>query len=210
MIGLVRDGAEALPPDAALYIRPMYWAEQGGYLSVRPIRHRRASCCPSTRRRCRRRPASRSRCRRIAGRPSRPCRPTPRPAASIRTTAARSTEARARGFDNALVRDMLGNVAETGTSNVFMVKDGVVDDADPEPLVPERHHAPARHQPPARRRRRGGGGHVPLVRFPRRRRDLLHRQLFQGGADHPHRGSRAAAGAARPKARKLYWDWAHS
>jgi branched-chain amino acid aminotransferase len=36
------------------------------------------------------------------------------------------TEARARGFDNALVRDMLGNVAETGTSNVFMVRDGVV------------------------------------------------------------------------------------
>jgi branched-chain amino acid aminotransferase len=31
-----------------------------------------------------------------------------------------------RGFDNALVRDMLGNVAETATSNIFMVKDGVV------------------------------------------------------------------------------------
>ncbi len=30
-----------------------------------------------------------------------------------------------RGFDNALVLDMLGNVAETGTSNIFMVKDGV-------------------------------------------------------------------------------------
>ena len=35
-------------------------------------------------------------------------------------------EARSRGFDNALVLDMLGNVAETTTSNVFMVKDGVV------------------------------------------------------------------------------------
>jgi branched-chain amino acid aminotransferase len=35
-------------------------------------------------------------------------------------------EAKSRGFDNALVRDMLGNVAETGTSNIFMVKDGVV------------------------------------------------------------------------------------
>ena len=31
-----------------------------------------------------------------------------------------------RGFDNALVLDMLGNVAEAGTSNLFMVKDGVV------------------------------------------------------------------------------------
>jgi branched-chain amino acid aminotransferase len=35
-------------------------------------------------------------------------------------------EARARGFDNALVCDMLGNVAETATSNVFLVKDGTV------------------------------------------------------------------------------------
>ena len=34
-------------------------------------------------------------------------------------------EARSRGFDNALVNDALGNVAETATSNVFMVKDGV-------------------------------------------------------------------------------------
>jgi branched-chain amino acid aminotransferase len=35
-------------------------------------------------------------------------------------------EAKRRGFDNALVRDMLGNVAETGTSNIFLVKDGLV------------------------------------------------------------------------------------
>jgi branched-chain amino acid aminotransferase len=32
----------------------------------------------------------------------------------------------AKGFDNALVCDALGNVAETGTANVFMAKDGVV------------------------------------------------------------------------------------
>ena len=35
-------------------------------------------------------------------------------------------EAKKRGFDNALVLDMLGNVAETGSSNIFMVKDGEV------------------------------------------------------------------------------------
>lgn len=34
-------------------------------------------------------------------------------------------EAKARGFDNALVRDMLGNIAETGSTNIFMVKDGI-------------------------------------------------------------------------------------
>ena len=35
-------------------------------------------------------------------------------------------EARSRGFDNCLMCDMLGNVAELGTANIFMAKDGVV------------------------------------------------------------------------------------
>ncbi len=35
-------------------------------------------------------------------------------------------EAGKRGFDNCLLRDMLGNVAELATANIFMAKDGVV------------------------------------------------------------------------------------
>ena len=35
-------------------------------------------------------------------------------------------EAKAKGFDNALVQDLAGNVAELSTSNVFMVRDGIV------------------------------------------------------------------------------------
>jgi branched-chain amino acid aminotransferase len=35
-------------------------------------------------------------------------------------------EARKKGFGNALVADAMGNVAETATANVFMVRDGVV------------------------------------------------------------------------------------
>jgi branched-chain amino acid aminotransferase len=35
-------------------------------------------------------------------------------------------EARSRGFDNCIMCDMLGNVAELGTANIFMAKDGVV------------------------------------------------------------------------------------
>jgi branched-chain amino acid aminotransferase len=35
-------------------------------------------------------------------------------------------EAQARGYDNAVVCDMLGNVAELATSNIFMAKHGVV------------------------------------------------------------------------------------
>ena len=35
-------------------------------------------------------------------------------------------EARSRGFDNCLMCDMLGNVAELANANVFIAKDGVV------------------------------------------------------------------------------------
>ena len=35
-------------------------------------------------------------------------------------------EARSKGFNNALVADSIGNVAETATANIFMVKDGDV------------------------------------------------------------------------------------
>ena len=35
-------------------------------------------------------------------------------------------EAQARGFDNCVLSDMLGNVAELSTSNIFMAKEGVV------------------------------------------------------------------------------------
>lgn len=36
------------------------------------------------------------------------------------------TEARSKGFANALVADAMGNVAETATANIFMVRDGEV------------------------------------------------------------------------------------
>ena len=36
------------------------------------------------------------------------------------------TEVRSKGYNNALVADAMGNVAETATANVFMVKDGEV------------------------------------------------------------------------------------
>ena len=35
-------------------------------------------------------------------------------------------EAQSKGFGNALVADALGNLAESATANVFLVKDGVV------------------------------------------------------------------------------------
>ncbi|WP_245318626.1 aminotransferase class IV [Bradyrhizobium sp. DOA1] len=82
--------------------------------------------CASTRRRCRSPSATPSRCRRFAGRPRNARRSRPRRPASIRTIRARWRRAASRGFQNALMLDMLGNVTEFGNSNVFMAKDGVV------------------------------------------------------------------------------------
>jgi branched-chain amino acid aminotransferase len=126
MVGLVRDGLKKFPADAAIYIRPMYWPEQGGYLAIPadPASTRFLLCMYETPMP----PASGF----SVGlspyrRPTVETMPTDAKAGCLYPNNGRAiTEARARGFDNALIRDMLGNVAETGTSNIFMVKDGVV------------------------------------------------------------------------------------
>ena len=60
-------------------------------------------------------------------RPSIECAPTDAKTGALYPNNARSLrEAKSRGFANALVRDLLGNIAETCSSNVFMAKDGVV------------------------------------------------------------------------------------
>ncbi len=51
-------------------------------------------------------------------------------------------EAQGRGFDNAVLCDMLGNVAELATANLFLARDGVVHD-------PGRRTAPSSPASPA-------------------------------------------------------------
>jgi branched-chain amino acid aminotransferase len=126
MMGLTRDGMKRFAPDAALYIRPMYWAEQGGYLSVPadPDSTRFLLCLYETPMPG---PTGYSVTVSPYRRPTVECMPTDAKAGCLYPNNGRAiTEARSRGFDNAVVRDMLGNIAETGTANIFMVKDGVV------------------------------------------------------------------------------------
>ena len=60
-------------------------------------------------------------------RPTAECAPVEAKAACLYPNNARALiEAQSRGFDNCLMCDMLGNVAELGTANVFMAKDSVV------------------------------------------------------------------------------------
>lgn len=123
---LVADGLRRFARDAQLYIRPMYWAEEGIGGGVRFE------------------PSSTNWCLTIYEAPMPAPRggavtlsPFRRPGAEVAPTGAKASchyangsraliEAAKRGFDNCLMCDMLGNVAEFANSNAFLVKDGVV------------------------------------------------------------------------------------
>ena len=127
MLDIAREGLRAYGRDTAVYVRPMYWAIAGSDLGIAPLENstRFALCLEAV----------------------------PMPAAAAQTTLTRTrfrrpvledavcnakagclypnnarmlVEAQAKGFGNALVADALGNVAESATANVFIVKDGVV------------------------------------------------------------------------------------
>jgi branched-chain amino acid aminotransferase len=127
MEAIIRDGLRAYGAEAAVYVRPMYWALDGSDIGVAPkIGATGFAVCleeiamPSpeatttlTRTRFRRPVMEDNVCDAKAG-------------CLYPNNARMLVEARSKGFGNALVADAMGNVAETATSNVFMVRDGVV------------------------------------------------------------------------------------
>ena len=126
-LNLVREGIRRFERDAALYIRPMYWAEEGSSKGlVQPDPESTRWCltlfvAPMPQ------PAGNSITLSPYRRPTRDSAPVEAKAGCLYPNNARALiEARARGFDNCLMCDPLGNVAEMGTANIFMVKDGVV------------------------------------------------------------------------------------
>ena len=127
MVEIVHDGLRSYASDAAVYIRPMYWAIDGDASAIvpKPDSTGFAICLEEI--------------------------PFARPEATVTLTttqfrrpvlessvvnakagclypnnARMLAEAKAKGYHNALVADALGNVAETATANVFMVRDGEV------------------------------------------------------------------------------------
>jgi branched-chain amino acid aminotransferase len=123
---LARGGIQKFDGNTALYIRPVYWAEkEGPWVQAHD-------------------PESTERCLSFYGAPMRTRKgfsitlsPYRRPTLETMPVDAKAGclcpnnsrslfEAQARGFDNAIVCDMLGNVAELATSNIFMAKDGIV------------------------------------------------------------------------------------
>ena len=125
-VGLVHDGVKKFDADAALYIRPMYWADGGVGGGVKFDAETTQWCLclyeapmPGT--------GGAAITLSPYRKPTAETAPVQAKASCLYPNNARALiEAAARGFDNCVLLDMLGNVAELANANVFMVKDGVV------------------------------------------------------------------------------------
>lgn len=123
---LAAEGLKRFPAGAALYIRPMYWAEGDGPSVIVPDAASTRFCL-ALYEAAMPQPSGTSLTLARYRRPTIETMPTNAKAGCLYPNNARAMrEARAAGFDNAIVLDMLGNVAETAASNLFLVKDGVV------------------------------------------------------------------------------------
>jgi branched-chain amino acid aminotransferase len=127
MVEIVREGLAAYPKQAAVYIRPMYWGIDGDVTAIvpQPDKTGFAICleeipmAPPT--------ATATLTRTRFRRPVLENAVVNAKAGCLYPNNARMlTEARRKGFANALVADAMGNVAETATANIFMVRDGEV------------------------------------------------------------------------------------
>lgn len=117
-----RDGLKHFPKDAALYLRPMLWAESG-FVSADPVSTR---FCFTLYEAPMPKPDGFSVCLSSYRRPAPDMAPTDAKASCLYPNSARAlTEASQRGFDNAVVLDALGNVAELATANLWIAKGGV-------------------------------------------------------------------------------------
>ncbi len=125
-LGLAREGIARFGANAELYIRPMYWAQNGsgGGVLFDPETTNWCLCiyaAPMPQ------PTGNSITLSPFRRPTAESAPVDAKAACLYPNNSRALiEAQTRGFSNCLMLDMLGNVAEFGNSNVFMAKDGVV------------------------------------------------------------------------------------
>jgi len=127
MVQIALEGLKTYPTTAAVYIRPFYWALDGGDFSIIPNENSTAfALCleeipmlPAT--------ASATLCTTRFRRPVLESSVVNAKAGCLYPNNNRMLdEARSKGFSNALVTDALGNVAETATANVFMARDGEV------------------------------------------------------------------------------------
>ncbi|MHC0052410.1 branched-chain amino acid aminotransferase [Actibacterium sp. D379-3] len=127
MYQIVWEGLNAYAGTPAVYIRPMYWALDGGHAGIMPkpdatgfaICLEEIPMAPPS--------AGTTLTTTRFRRPVMEDAVINAKAGCLYPNNARMlAEARAKGFGNALVADALGNVAESASANVFMVRDGEV------------------------------------------------------------------------------------
>jgi branched-chain amino acid aminotransferase len=125
-ISLAHEGIAKFDKDATLYIKPMYWAEKDGpWIQAHDPESTR--WCLSIYEAPMRKSPGFSVTVSSFRRPTIETMPVDAKAGCLYPNNARALfEVHEKGFDNAVVLDMLGNVAELATSNVFMAKDGIV------------------------------------------------------------------------------------
>lgn len=125
-VKLATEGIRLFDQTDALYIRPMYWAERGGpwVQEPDPESTRWALVVFEAPMRV---PTGFSAMRSSYRRPTLESMPVDAKAGCLYPNNARAIfEARSKGFDNGIMCDLTGNVAEFATSNLFYVKDGTV------------------------------------------------------------------------------------
>ncbi len=123
---LVLEAIARFDAKAELYIRPMYWAENGMGGGVR-FDPETTNWALSVYDAPMAKPSASSVTLSPYRRPTLESAPVEAKAGCLYPNNARAImEAEVRGFNNCLIRDMNGNIAETANSNVFLVKDGVV------------------------------------------------------------------------------------
>ncbi|QHQ33780.1 branched-chain amino acid aminotransferase [Algicella marina] len=123
---LIREGISRFAPDAALYLRPMMWSREGSAAIIDPLPESTgfAICLEEL-------PMAQP------GEMALTVSPFRRPRQDTALTEAKAAclypnngrivaEARKRGFNNALSLDLDGHVAETASTNVFLVRGGEV------------------------------------------------------------------------------------
>lgn len=123
---LAQEGIAKFDKDVPLYIRPMYWGEKEGPW-IQAADPESTRWCLTIYEAPMRKPTGFSTTISPYRRPTLETMPVDAKAGCLYPNNARALlEAHSRGFDNAMVCDMVGNIAELATSNVFMAKDGVV------------------------------------------------------------------------------------
>lgn len=213
MIEMVREGLEALGPDQPAYIRPMYWGvdpdmstsaiapapETTGFaisLEAVPMATSEATTTLTTTR---------------FRRPTLDSAVVNAKAGCLYPNNARMlVEARSKGYGNALAADAMGNVAESATANVFIIRDGEVFTPIPNGTFLAG-ITRARHI--ANMRANGMVVHETVLSFDDVR---AADEVFLSGNFSKltpvteFDGTLYQHGPVTKQIREMYWDWAHS